>query len=84
MNLKGVSMATKKKKKNGSFQLSADFQRLCEIANVPFKTTKEAKDFFKGMVYTAIAEWMKSDEKRTTEDEIILIDTLAVLGYVIL
>lgn len=64
-----------------TFELSADPERLAELANKPFKSTEEAKTFFQGMVYTGIAMWMKED--RTKEEEDILTDTLAAIMYVI-
>lgn len=68
-------------KKEKSFELSADPVRLQELANYCFKSTLEAETFFKGMVVTGIAMWMK-DDPRTEEEESILIDTLAAIMYV--
>lgn len=69
-------------KKEKTFDLSADPIRLQELANCRFKSTLEAETFFKGMVVTGIAMWMKED--RTEEEETILTDTLAALMYVLI
>lgn len=64
-----------------TFELNADPSRLMEVANCSFKSREEMENFFKGMVFTGIAMWMKP-EPLTEEEETILTDTLAAIMYV--
>ena len=71
-----------KKAQPKTFRLSANRNRLEEVANDKF-TDLQAKNFFKSIVYAAILCWMK-DDPRTKEEETILIDSLTALTYVII
>ena len=68
------------KKKNNEITLSADRQKLEEIANHVFETDEEAAYFFKSLSITAILGYEMSN--LTKEDTTILTDTLAALMYV--
>jgi len=74
-------MTKKKVKKETFIEISADYDKLQEMANKVFESKLEAETFFKGMVYTGFIMWML-DDPRTQDEEDILIDTLTAIIYV--